>query len=339
MWALDNQTPYAAEPTWTVDKNSVKSWVVVVKGTFDILPDGSTRLAEKQEEPLYGPVYVGEPGKSSIIHEADFVHSKRNTDILLNGHAYAPGSKPLRRVEVAMTVGSLTKRLLVFGDRRWESGPLGGLSISSPEPFLKIPLTYERAFGGWDTRSEDASEHRLEPRNPIGTGFATRREHLVDQLLPNVEDPRRPIGSWKDRPYPAGFGAIASYWTPRKEYAGTYDDRWMKERFPEWPEDFDIRFFQTAPEDQQAPGFLRGGEPVELVNLHPDGVLAFSLPRITLGFTTRFGKEQVHHPAKLHTVILEPDGPRLILVWHTNLPCHHRADELDETFIFEKERF
>jgi len=338
MWGLDNQTPYLAQPTWTVDKNSVKSWVVVVKGTFDILPDGSTGLAEKQEEPLFSPVYSGEPGKSSIIYEADLVHSKKNTDILLNGHAYAPRGKPARQVEVTMTVGVLAKKLLVTGDRRWESGPLGGLSMTAPEPFVKMPLTYERAFGGWDTRSENPSEHRLEPRNPIGTGFATRREHLVDQLVPNVEDPRRLVGSWKDRPPPAGFGAIASYWSPRKEYAGTYDEHWMKERFPEWPEDFDIRFYQAALEDQQARGFLRGGERVELVNLNPDGTLIFSLPRITLGFTTRFGKEQVHHLGTLHTVILEPDGTRLILVWHTNLPCHHRADELDETIIFQKER-
>ena len=39
MWALDNRTPYAAERTWVLDKNAAKSWVVVVKGTFNILLD------------------------------------------------------------------------------------------------------------------------------------------------------------------------------------------------------------------------------------------------------------------------------------------------------------
>jgi hypothetical protein len=338
VWMLNNRTPYSAERSWTLDKESVKSWVVVVKGTFDILADGSTTLAAEQEPPLLGPVYRGEPGKSSLLYEMDLVHCKKNTDVLLNGHACSPRGEPAREVVVEMSVGTISKQLLVLGDRRWVSGPLGGLSMSPPEPFVKMPLTYERAFGGWDNRSEDPSEHRLEPRNPIGAGFATRREHLVDQPLPNVEEPRRRIGSWKDRPSPAGFGAIASYWTPRKEYAGTYDEKWMKDRFPMWPEDFDIRFFQAAPEDQQASGFLRGGEGVELTNVDPKGTMVFSLPRITLGFTTSFGKERVHHAGTLHTVILEPDRPRLILVWHTRLACHHRADELDETLIFEKER-
>ena len=38
----------------------------------------------------------------------------------------------------------------------------------------------------------------------------------------------------------------------------------MKTRQPLLPDDFDDRYFQFAPADQQAPAFLRGGEPVVL---------------------------------------------------------------------------
>jgi hypothetical protein len=336
MWMLSNRTPYAVERTWVLDKNTAKSWVVVVKATFDIRPDGTTRLADKQEKPLYGEEYSGEAGKSSILYDADLIYPKQSTDVFLNGHAYAPEGRPTTDVIVTLKTHEITKQLRVFGDRRWEKGFLG-LSMSPPRPFEKMPIVYERAFGGHDTRPEKPMDHRLEPRNPIGVGFAIRAEHLVDQPLPNVEDPKQLISSWKDRPPPAGFGVIASYWSPRLKYVGTYDEKWRKERFPLLPEDFDERFFQSAPEEQQVAGFLRGGEKVELLNLTPDGYLAFDLPRIYPAFQTRFGKERVEHRGQLQSVILEPDWPRVILVWHTSLPVgNSRVDYLDETVISEK---
>jgi hypothetical protein len=46
MWALDNRTPYKAGSTWGRDKDGVHEWIVAVKGTFDIRPDGSLVLSE-----------------------------------------------------------------------------------------------------------------------------------------------------------------------------------------------------------------------------------------------------------------------------------------------------
>lgn len=337
MWMLKNRTAYAAERTWVLDKNAVKSWVVVVKGTFDIYPDGSTKLADKQEEPLLACQYAGEPGKSSLVYEADLTPSKPATDITLNGHVYAPGGKAVRTVSATLAIGNQAKTIKVFGDRHWEKGLLGGLSMTTPEPFEKLPITYERAFGGWDSKSEDQSRHRLYPGNPVGQGFWVRREHAVDQRLPNFEDPGRLISSWKDRPRAMGFGALASYWTPRLEYAGTYDAGWQKDRFPLLPENFDERHYQAAPEDQQVAGGLLGGEVVKLENLSPKGVVTFTLPKLRFTFTTRFGRERVEHRAKLSSVIIEPDVSRVLMVWHTSLECHHKVDQLDETIIGEKE--
>jgi hypothetical protein len=335
MWMLSNRTPFAAERNWSLDKNAGKSWVVGVKGTFDILPNGTTRLAEKQEKVLYVEEYYGEPGKSSLRYDGDLGGPKRSTDVILNGHAYSPMGRMATEVVVSLTVHDITKQLRVFGNRRWKSGVLG-LSMTPPDWFERMPLTYERAFGGFDTVSENRQDHRLEPRNPVGSGFAIRPEHLVDQPLPNVEYPNETISSWKDRPRPAGFGVVASYWSPRLQYAGTYDEKWKKERFPLPPNDLDERFVQCAPSDQQT--VLRGGEKVELINLTPGGRLTFRLPKVRLGFETRFGRDRVPHQGRLHTVILEPDVPRVMLVWHTTLPCStSRVDYLDETLIYEKE--
>ena len=70
--------------------------------------------------------------------------------------------------------------------------------------------------------------------------------------------------------------------------------------------------------------------------LSPSGVLKFTLPKAYLTFATAFGRETEEHRANIQTVILEPDVPRVIVVWWTRLSCHHRADYLDRTTIREK---
>jgi hypothetical protein len=335
MWMVNNETPFSAACNWVLDKDAAKSWVIAVKATFDILPDGSTRLADQQGEPLYGEIYAGEAGKTSIVYDGDLGGAKQRTDVVLNGFACAPAGRPVTEIMVTMRVGGHVKTLQVFGDRLWHRGVVG-LALTRPAPFTTMPIVYERAFGGWDRVPQNPADQRLEPRNPIGAGFATREEHLLNTLAPNIEDPRQLISSWKDRPQPAGFGVVASYWMPRLKYGGTYDAAWQKQRFPLLAADFDPRFYQCAPEDQQIT--LRGGERVELINLTPDGRLAFELPKRWLGFETRFGERRVDHRANLHTVILEPAIPRVVMVWHTTLPVANRdVDYLDETIVFEKD--
>lgn len=338
MWALKNETPYSAERTWVLDKHGARSWVVVVKGTFDIRPDQSTVVSEQQVEPFLIPQYAGEPGVSSVLYDADMVAGHPHTDVILNGTAYAPAGRPIRQVDVQLSVErSFSKRMRVFGERIWSRSLLGGMSFSPPDAFESMSLRYERSFGGWDCASPDPSHHRLFAPNPIGTGYAIQKLHLDGKPLPNLEDPSQPIQRWNDHPMPAGFGCIASFWSPRRELAGTYDDGWYQHQFPLLPLDFDDRFHQCAPRDQQVAGYLRGGESILLENLSPSGTLCFRLPKTRLTFTTFFGQKSQEHRAQLHTVILEPDSLRVIMVWHSMLPCQSRVDELDATLIREKE--
>jgi hypothetical protein len=337
MWQLQNHTPFAAERAWVRDINGAEVWLVAVKGTYLIKPDGSTELAEKQEEVCFAPQYRGEPGKSSLVYESDLAHTKQATDIFLHGHAYAPPGRSAPQIDVTMKVARISKTLRVVGDRFWKSGALG-VELTAPEPFERMPIIYERAFGGADQMSNDPQKHDWERRNPVGVGFAVKSDHLIGQRAHNVEYPDSSLSSWDHRPQPAGFGPIAGNWSPRLGLAGTYDEQWRQERLPLLPLDFNERYFQCAPEDQQAQGYLRGGEPVELYNLTPERVLRFNLPRVVLSFRTNFGEETVDHRAVLDTVILEPDAPRVIMVWSTMLPCHHKVLKLQETSIRQKQQ-
>jgi len=332
VWQVDNRTPFAAERGWVRDRDGAEVWLVAVKCTFDINPDGTTQISADQPPVLRLPEHFGEPGKSSIKYEADLVLTKKTTDVLVVGHAHAPGGIKVQELDVGFRVGPVQKVLRVFGDREWNVS-----GTTSPGPFAKMPIVYERAFGGVDLASEHP-ERDWDWRNPVGTGFAVEKSNLTGRPLPNIEYPDALIQTWSDRPPPAGFGAIASHWQPRVSHAGTYDDNWMKTRQPLLPPDFNDRFYQCAPPDQQAPAFLRGGEPVVLYRLTPEGDLRFSIPRVYLGFETRFydGSREIHKTRRLHTIVLEPDFPRVSLVWHSALPCHFKVQKLERTVVTRK---
>ncbi len=154
MWSLDNNTPFAAERCWVRDKKGAEVWLVAVRGTFDILDDGSLLLSEEQEDVVMAPEFSGDPLSSGLLNDTDLPHKKLATDILLSGYAVAPNNQAVETLQVGFKVGDIRKILHVTGDRLWLESPTG-VSMSEVKPFVKIPITYERAYGGIDFSSDD----------------------------------------------------------------------------------------------------------------------------------------------------------------------------------------
>jgi hypothetical protein len=203
---------------------------------------------------------------------------KPRADVVLVGRAYAPGGKPVTEMAAGLRVGSLRYGVAVIGDRTWQTQLIEAPTISQAMPFLTMDLSYERAYGGIDDVAGMYCEE-----NHVGTGFIGKRK--IDRVeglrLPNLEDPRNLIHSWKSRPRPVGFGFYGRGWAPRLRYAGTYDDAYMKNRHPLPPADFSYRFFNGAHPDLQVDGYLRGDEEVELLNVCPgEPHVRFRLPGI-----------------------------------------------------------
>src|SRR5262245_55817420 len=245
MLQLVNITPFQAERVIQLDQDGNQIWVVVVKATYLINGQGELELHAEQEPVCLVPRYSGEPGKSSLLRECEAVFEHPGTDIILNATAHAPRRIPIEVLDVVISVGQIQTTLRVFGDRYWKSG-LYGTRATSPEFFTEMPIVYENAFGGADSVDPESKKTVVETRNHIGRGMALKAIHLADQRLPNIEDPNDLIKSWRGRPYPVGFGAIPSSWSPRKEYAGTLDEAWYRERAPLWPVDYDPRYHQSA---------------------------------------------------------------------------------------------
>jgi hypothetical protein len=333
MWEVDNRTPFAADADWLRDRDGADVWIVAVKATFSIAEDGTLDIAAQQPPVIRVPVYHGDPATSSLKYDTDLVLTKSTTDVLVVGHACAAEGRAVEQLEVGFKVGPVQKVLHVAGDRTW--GPLGA---SPPEPFSRMPIVYERSFGGRDALSSrpDRDWHW---ENPVGCGFAVTRRNSQGLRLPNIEARGSRMQAWDDRPRSAGFGPLCTHWKDRAAFAGTYDERWKAQRYPLLPDDFDDRFFQSAPADQQAPAFLVGGEPVLLVNLTSRGRLQFRLPRLRFGFDSRFfdGSRRIHPTRHMHTVIVEPDVPRVSLVWQSALRCHDKPHKLERTLVTLKE--
>jgi hypothetical protein len=312
MWALSNRTPFAAERSFVRDRRGAEVLLVVVKATFGIGEDGSLSPADEQEPIHAEPVFTGEPASSSLRYEADFYLDKPATDVIVHGTAYARGGQATVALEATLRVGSLTKTLAVIGNRRWQRRGQS-ITLSEPEPFVSMPICYERAYGGTDG---DVAE----PFNPVGTGFAKRLDDLVGAQAPNLERPGALVPQAGEASRPVGLGPIARAWQPRLGRAGG-DEGW-RETVPLLPANYDARHECCAPDDQQVDGYLQGGEPVELVMLTPSGRLETKVPRLSFVVETNFGGSRARHTPRLHTLSIEPDERRLIAVFHTAVPCH-----------------
>jgi hypothetical protein len=327
----NNTTGLAAELTTATDKDGRDWCVAVVKGTFAVAWDGTVKPAEEQLPPVATDEFYGDPAESAIRYECDFARFKPRADVLLVGRAVPPGGRLATELDVTLELGPVKKTVRVVGDRVWEAR-LGGMWASAPEPFGAIPLTYDRAFGGSD--NSDPRRAGSEVRNLVGVGFYRNPDSrfLAGKPLPNLEDPRHRLRSWSDTPPPVGFGVLGRGWRPRVTFAGTYDQKWLDERFPFLPADFDEQYFQSAPADQQVP-HLKGGERVACTNVRPDGSFEATVPAADVPLTFRFrDRDEVVEP-RLDTLIVEPDRRRLIAVWRGQVPLGRKPNALREVQV------
>ena len=307
--------------------------VAIAKATFMIRQD--TLLATENQIPIFPTGRpLAEPGKSSYIYEPESSYFKPNTDIILVGAA-CPPEGAATSVNVEFSVGAYLKRAVVYGDRWWERGFLGP-RLSDPEPFESIPLTYERAFGGWDRSNPNPDKHTLEPRNPVGVGFQREFKSDEDRLpAPNIEDPRNLISSMSSRPKPVGFGFTSPDWHPRASLAGTFDSVWEQTRAPLLPSDFNPLFFNAASEGLVTKGYLSGDESVRLVNCARQPLLEFSLPAVpppVCRFKIRGQAEQLLS-GPLDTVVVNTIENIVTLTWRCHVPLPRGPESLLELHV------
>ena len=332
---LLNSTGMAAGYTVALDKAGYEHVVVVVKGTFTLPRSGQqAKLADEQAPLVDADLFTGEPGRSATLVECDYVLDKPYCDVLLNGSAYAPGGRSAERIAVGLQVGALRKSFAVWGNRQWRASGVG-YAPSAPEPFTRLPISYDNAFGGTDERMRDPAQVRSYLPNPVGRGW---HHHVYSELVigapvSNTEEIRDPVRSPAGRYRPMALGPIGRGWPSRIVHAGTYDQDWIDKVFPFLPANFDSRYFQCAPEDQQLP-HLQGGEPVALINLTEDGRREFALPSVEMPIVFFHRRtDRVETNGTLDTLLFEPDAERFSMVWRASLKLQRDIFEIPRAVV------
>jgi len=329
---LVNLTPFAADRLVVMNGEGWEMLLVVVKATF-ALDSGVPVLAEVQNAIAMADEYVGEPGVSSLRQVAETSLFKPAADIVINGAAYPRPNRPTEALAI-FEIGSLRKAVTVHGDRFWKGR--FGISISSPEAFVSLPLVYERAFGGTDASVKPVESWAA---NPAGVGFRAKgsKVPVAGTRLPNLEDPFRPITSASDRPTSMCVGPIGPGWQPRPRYAGTHDAAWRRDRLPLPPVDFDPRFGHPVPADQILPGYLVGGEPVALASVRPGGGgYRFTLPAFCPEVVVRLSGQRMTPPVRCDTVAIDSEAQRLSLVCRAAVKVHGRVPEIEWIKVQER---
>jgi len=285
------------------------------------------------------------------------------TDVVIKAHAHSlDGPVPSMDVSVAVhDVGRslrprFFKRLRVIGDRSVVVDPLTReRTFSAPAPFVEMPLTWERAYGGRDDAAlarhvPDEVDELLGtadlyryPRNDVGCGYTVSGD-LSALRLPNVEDPADLLtperlvldahDHWPRQPVSAGFDAVPAHWWPRSAWLGLGCGSsvpavdFPEVRGGEVPADLvtcdsleqlgsrrDRRWFHAA-----APGLwgdtLCGDETVVLTGMHPRRrQVVVTLPDERPRVTLRAGDRVEAMTPSLRTVEIDVEAETVALVW------------------------
>lgn len=248
---ISSLCPFSSSVLVWAPRPGDQSVTVCVKATFSLEPGKEATLADRQEG-AHDDIPWEDGPAPSLYAPSDHVPFKPRVDVLLVGHAYAPGGAPVSSLSAQLRIGDLSKTLRVAGDRTWVQTP-EGLRPSVPVPFTAMPLRYERAARRGD--------------NPIGLHLA---QAAAGQRLPNIIDSAED-GRMDGTP---GFGPIHPRWRAHRDRLSESSFHWAAglrgaagADVPA-PERFDFGFFNAAPRDQQLDE-LREGAALLLEHLHP----------------------------------------------------------------------
>ena len=273
--------------------------------------------------------------QGQVVYPSDFGDFKLSADVMVRASCY-PG-RTATECTVQIDVGEWSKKLDVIGIHVWTDRIAGGKK-TEPQPFDRMPLDYAHAYGGPgfvanpigkghldDHKKESADEELYVPPR------SERSAVMVSKQLSNV---RHAGGAELKNGLPAAFGPVSPNWDARRSKLGNkYDKTWRATRSPYFSEDFDWRYFNAAPPDQQLEGYLTGDEKLRFRNMHRDSTdFSARLPGKRVRLFVLDDRDEVREvPMNLDTLFVDLDNDALYLSWR-GLTSAREADLSDVTF-------
>lgn len=198
-------------------KNTTRHRPVLARGSMteqtgvaSITIDADYTITAGALEPREAPLEPEPADPPSISGHALWAGASVTAVGTVHGPSRPPHVRP-----VCLTVGAEVRRIIVFGERRWEPSPSGcDLRVGPAAPFDAMPLSFDRAFGGfYDLPPGVDPIEKLPhpggrihyPLNGRGRGFYGDAASAAGQWLPNIELPDQLVSRWNATPEPAGF--------------------------------------------------------------------------------------------------------------------------------------
>lgn len=311
-----NATAYNALNFEQVDSEGNIYGIAIVKRSLFFFGDRPIDMAVSEDICL-ADEYHGNPNSSSIARPSDISPMKPFGDFIIIGNAYS--STERTSWEASLKFGDfIDKKIKIYGERYWkpiwekkstlaliwddrEREVFKGWKLSEPKPTNSVPLVYENAWGGAHPNPDD--DLGVYAYNPIGCGWLNdeHTDKTQKYKAPQIEDINNPIHDPFEEYKTQGFAPISPMWKQRAQYAGSYDEEWEKNQSPFLPMDFDDRFWQIAPEDQQFNKEQAYGHSAYIQGINEKGIIDFKIPE------TRLALISIDHENKRLEIPMHPD--------------------------------
>lgn len=333
---LVNHTPVTARLTVTrLPETETRLGILMAKATFryasgrtDLDTDAPLPVSREAHTTAYGDL----PADGLPLGPQRF-------EVVVLGCAHAPAGTQVATQRVAVRVGKVMNELVVTGDRVWASCD-GRDTMSDPEPFERMPLTWERAFGGSCDVEVDSGVCLpvSDPANPHGRGFdparlARRLTHdlgaphgypRVDHVrrLPNLEYPGDRIAHADDVVAPA-------CWAPVRPGSALSAQPLLDEHAPAGAEPWD-RVLQCATavaRDEWIIDPPARGAPITLEGLSPEQRDSFPLPDLDVVADYAVSERRGSLSLRPHLLVVLSEERRIVLSYFATFRLPYAANQ------------
>ena len=146
---LVNNTPHAVAAAVLMDAAGRETFVVAVKATF-VWRSDRTLAPEPEVAPVVTADRFGDPPEATgLLTANELTLPKPRVDVLMCGEIVTAAS--VDQIDCALVVGDQIQKVVrVFGDRHFRLGAVAAVATSTPRPFSRMPIVWERSSGGRD---------------------------------------------------------------------------------------------------------------------------------------------------------------------------------------------
>ena len=293
-----NETEYAAYLFRSEFENEILHNSLITRIRYILSPQnilipaaGNDRLQDIRRD------VVGDENGSL---KPDSFFPRTASDLIIFADATAPHGS-VTQLPVRVTAGPAANpiydlKMMVFGDRTWQKNNQGKLMPSRPVPFEKMPLVFNRAYGG-TVSSEYGNRPNL--NNPAGVGDYASEEAALDNALPNIEDPENLIQAWDDHPNPVGVAPYEMQYGLRVMTAIQVDEEQGTFAFTPQCGIFDQAFPRLAGK-QLSPGHV-----IQLSGMSTEPTVSFALPACPFAAFVHLGQSRYELQPRIEEIVVD----------------------------------